>query len=151
MKILRKVEEIKPPIETAAQVTTEAPVSYDHKVIVTDKEAVYAFVSEARVVMIEQEVDGIVTMVQSTVYEDVWKETEPAETHEEFIVLPKYDGSRCEKKELELCHKARKEAYGCWEKQLEMIYDNVGAWREHILSVKKKYPLPSKLNQLLCK
>lgn len=124
------------------------PEKYDREIKVVDKQAVYAFEMVGVPVVIEQvNSDGTITLIQSVSYEEQWVEKEPEESHQEYVSIGQ---AKDKETALKLCHKARKEAYGSIEDQLDMIYHKgLDGWQKHIKKIKKKYPLPSKLNELV--
>lgn len=124
------------------------PDKYDREIKIIDKPAKYAFEMVGKPVVIEQvNPDGTVTLVQSVAYEEQWVEKDPEESHQEYISIGQ---AKDEETALKLCHRARKEEYGSIEDQLDMIYHKgLDDWQQHIKKIKKKYPLPSKLNELV--
>ena len=126
----------------------DKPEKYDREIKVIDKEAVYAFEMIGKPVVIEQQnPDGTTTLIQSVSYEEQWVEKEPEESHQEYVSL---GNALDEETALMLCHKARKIEYGSVEDQLDMIYHKgIDVWKKRIKKIKKKYPLPSKLNELI--
>ena len=149
MKIARTIKiDSNELIGSPAILHEEKPERYDREIKVVDKPAKFAFEMVGVPVVIEQQnPDGTVTLIQSIAHEEQWVEKESEESHQEYVSL---GNALDEETALMLCHKARKIEYGSIEDQLDMIYHKgLDVWKKLINKIKKKYPLPSKLNELI--
>lgn len=145
MKIRREIkEETSVIVGAPAIVSVDKPEKYDKEFKVVDKEAVLEKQMVGVPVVIEQKnPDGTITLIQSVSYEERMVEISPEESHQEYLIEANGDA-------LKLCYKARKEAYGSIEDQLDMIYHKgLDGWQKHIKKIKKKYPLPDFVNSVM--